>query len=152
MNGANSLFALLWKPIKSPQDYSEVQFDCPMEKGVIGEYQDEIRSYQVVNYTPRDVSCVRVFRANNTSGFSGSVSVLSENNFAIRSTFLTTFALRELLSQYRKNLNIFSGATEVLSESGVNLGNSLSQKYQREIGIRDMNAKIISLQNLLLQR
>lgn len=70
MSGSNPLFVLFWKPINSPQNYSEVQFDCPMESVVVSEYQDEIRNYQVAHYTPQDTSCVRIFRTNEKYGFS----------------------------------------------------------------------------------
>lgn len=152
MSGPNSLFVLFWKPINSPQSYSEVHFDCPMARVVMGEYQDEIRSYQVVRYTPQDTTCIRVFHANDKYGFSWSVSVLSENNFAIRSTFLTTFALRQLLSQYRKDISSLSGTTDLLSQSSASMGSYITQKYRREIDVRDMSMKIWFLQDLLRRR
>ncbi|MCA9378509.1 hypothetical protein KC711_06580 [Candidatus Peregrinibacteria bacterium] len=70
MSGANPLFAILWKPIDSAQNYSEIQFDCSMSKIVLDEYRDETRSYQVVSYTPRERSCVRVFHSNDKNKFS----------------------------------------------------------------------------------
>lgn len=152
MSGANPLFAILWKPIDSAQNYSEIQFDCSMSKVVLDEYRDDTRSYQVVSYTPRERSCVRVFHSNDKNKFSWSVAVLSANNFAIRSTFLTTFALREILSEYRKDLNTLSGATVTLSQSGISMGSSIAQKYQREIELRDINAKVLFLKDLLQRR
>lgn len=68
--------------------------------------------------------------------------MLSENNFAIRSTFLTTFALRQLLSQYRKDISSLSGTTDLLSQSSASMGSYITQKYRREIDVRDMSMKI----------
>lgn len=152
MNGKTPFMVLLWKPLNSPQNYSEVQFDCPMSRVILGEYRDEVRDYQVVSYTPRDVSCVRVFHLGNKNESSWSVVVLSENNFAIRSTLLTSFALRELLSQYRQDLNMLSWSLDTFSQSGMTMGSAITRKYQKDIKLEELNTKITFLQNLLQQR
>lgn len=152
MNGANPFIALLWKPDHSTQNYPEIQFDCPMGSVILDEYWDAIRSYQVVSYTPRDASCVRVFHSNNEGGFSWSIAVLSENNFAIRSTLLSTFILQDLLAQYRKELTALSWSSDILSQSGSNVGTFLVKKYQREINMKELNSKITFLHDLIQQR
>lgn len=65
------------------------------------------------------------------------------------------FSLHSLFEKFslsRKDLNTLSGATVTLSQSGVSMGSFIVQKYQREIELRDINAKIFFLKDLLHRR